>query len=57
MGVAADLRGAETRRAKGVEMSPDVLVQDDALPVLKRLSRVRVAKWVWDATRPPSDIA
>ncbi|MGC1800822.1 MAG: hypothetical protein WA701_10595 [Solirubrobacterales bacterium] len=57
MGVAADLRGAEALRPEGLEVGVDVLVEDDALPVLERLVRMRVADRIREPARASNDIA
>jgi hypothetical protein len=57
VGVAADLRGAEALRSEGLEVGVDVLVEDDALPVLGRFDRMRIADRVRDPTRAPNDVA
>jgi hypothetical protein len=57
VGVAADLRGAETLRSEGLEVGVDVLVEDDALPVLERLDRMRVTDRIRNPTRSPNDVA
>jgi hypothetical protein len=57
VGVAADLRGAEALRSEGLEVGVDVLVEDDALPVLGRFDRMRIADRVRDPTRAPNGVA
>src|SRR5512133_251910 len=57
VGVAADLRGAEALWPEGVEVGVHVLVEDDALPVLGRLDRMRIADRVRDTARAPNDVA
>jgi len=56
VGVAADLGSSEPLGPEGLEMGVDVLIEDDALPVLEWLDRVRVADRVREPARAPNDI-
>jgi hypothetical protein len=56
VGVAADLGSSEPLGPEGLEMGVDVLVEDDALPMLERLDRIRVADRVREPARASNDV-